>query len=181
MHATWQVKEYPVAVKPYPDLDPDDVDIVDASPTRDDRSLARRLALQILYEVDSANHPVGEVLTRHLDLRQPRAAVVRHTQTLVNGVADHLAVLDDAITRFAPEFPLDQLAVIDRNILRLAIYEFAVAARAPVGVAIDEAVELAKLFGGDNAPGFINGVLGTLAESSDALTLLRAEEEEDVS
>ncbi|MBI5964144.1 MAG: transcription antitermination protein NusB, partial [Chloroflexi bacterium] len=68
------------------------------------------------------------------------------------------------IARYAPEWPLDQIAAIDRNILRIAFWEFAVSRETPVKVAINEAVELAKLYGSDSAPRFVNGVLGTLVE-----------------
>ncbi len=72
--------------------------------------------------------------------------------------------MDVLIARYAPEWPLDQMAVIDRNILRIAIFEFYIGGETPVKVAINEAVELAKTYGSDSAPRFINGVLGTLAE-----------------
>jgi N utilization substance protein B len=72
--------------------------------------------------------------------------------------------LDQLIAKYAPEWPLDQIATIDRNILRIAFWEFAVSRETPVKVAINEAVELAKLYGSDSAPRFINGVLGTLVE-----------------
>ena len=72
--------------------------------------------------------------------------------------------MDTLITRYAPEWPLDQMAVIDRNVLRIAIFEFLIDSDTPVKVAINEAVELAKLYGSDSSPRFINGVLGSLAE-----------------
>jgi transcription antitermination factor NusB len=71
--------------------------------------------------------------------------------------------LDDIIRRYAPEYPIDQLAAVDRNILRIAIYEFAVSMETPVRVAISEAVELAKIFGSDTSYRFVNGVLGSVA------------------
>jgi N utilization substance protein B len=77
--------------------------------------------------------------------------------------------MDVLIARYAPEWPLEQMAVIDRNILRIAIFEFIASEETPVKVAINEAVELAKTYGSDSAPRFINGVLGTLAEQIDAL------------
>ncbi len=77
--------------------------------------------------------------------------------------------MDMLIARYAPEWPLEQMAVIDRNILRIAIFEFIASEETPVKVAINEAVELAKTYGSDSAPRFINGVLGTLAEQIDAL------------
>lgn len=88
---------------------------------------------------------------------------------LVQGTLRYIAGMDILIARYAPEWPLDQMAVIDRNILRIAIFEFIASEETPVKVAINEAVELAKTYGSDSAPRFINGVLGTLAEQIDAL------------
>jgi N utilization substance protein B len=82
---------------------------------------------------------------------------------LVAGVISRSPKLDTLIQKYAPEWPLDQMAVIDRNILRIAIWEFAVDRQTPIKVAINEAVELAKLYGSDSAPRFVNGVLGALA------------------
>ena len=91
---------------------------------------------------------------------------------LVQGVFKHKAGMDVLIARYAPEWPLEQMAVIDRNILRIAIFEFLASDETPVKVAINEAVELAKTYGSDSAPRFVNGVLGTLA---DRIPELRAE------
>ena len=88
---------------------------------------------------------------------------------LVNGTLEHQDVLDVFIHRHAPEWPLEQMAYIDRNILRIAIFEFAVDGHTPIKVAINEAVELAKAFGSDSAPRFVNGVLGTLVEHKEAI------------
>jgi N utilization substance protein B len=85
------------------------------------------------------------------------------------GVLRHRRALDELISRYAPEWPLEQMALIDRNVLRMAIFEFAVDRDTPVKVAINEAVELGRLFGSDSAPRFINGVLGTLATQHQAL------------
>ena len=84
-------------------------------------------------------------------------------QALVAGVVATTPTLDRLIQQYAPEWPLDQMALIDRNILRIAIWEFAAGQHTPIKVAINEAVELAKLYGSDSAPRFINGVLGALA------------------
>lgn len=159
-----------------PEVIPDNEE---ADPITDERSIARRIALQALYEIDLANHPVGEVLTIHLQTQQPSRRIVKYVQNLVHGVRDNRSVLDEAIEQYAPEFPLDQIAFIDRNILRIAIYEFAVRARTPVGVAIDEAVELAKLFGADGASSFINGVLGAIADDKTWLDQVRQAESDD--
>jgi len=160
-----------------PELEPDDR--VETIPLTDERSLARRIALQILYEVDSAHHDQGEVTAIHLEAHQANKKVARYTRYLVNGVLEHQEALDEVIRRFAPEWPLEQLAIIDRNILRMAIYEFAVEARTPVGVSIDEAVNLAKIFGADGTPGFINGVLGALADDQTVLHQLHKPREDE--
>jgi N utilization substance protein B len=152
-------------------LDPEDFDITDV-PAEDGRSLARRVALQVLYEADAAQRRPDTVMARHLNERQPAEEIAQLIQQLVDGVYTHYSAIDDVVAELAPEFPLDQVAVVDRNILRIAIYEFAVSRRAPVGAAIDEAVELAKIFGGDGSPAFINGVLGALADAPDKMATL---------
>jgi len=133
------------------------------------RHQARIVTLQALYEIDCAHHAPAVVLEQRLaEARLPKtyAAFSRH---LVDGVLRHQSVLDDFIHRHAPEWPLEQMAYIDRNILRMAIFEFAVDGKTPVKVAINEAVELAKAFGSDSAPRFVNGVLGTLVERKEAI------------
>ena len=89
----------------------------------------------------------------------------RRVQMLVNGVLDSHINLDQLLHRYAAEWPIDQVAVVDRNILRLALYEFAISKEVPLKVAINEAVELAKIFGSDSTPRFVNGVLGAVAEN----------------
>lgn len=88
---------------------------------------------------------------------------------LILGVLRTKEVLDRFIQEYAPEWPLDQMAYIDRNILRMALFEFAVDGGTPVKVAINEAVELAKIFGSDSSPRFINGVLGALVPLKDEI------------
>ena len=77
--------------------------------------------------------------------------------------------LNKLIATYAPEWPIEQMAIIDRNILRIALYEFLIDGGTPPKVAINEAVELAKMFGSDSAPRFVNGVLGALVEHKDAI------------
>jgi N utilization substance protein B len=127
------------------------------------RRRARAAALQALFEIDITRHPPGAVIAARLEdseLPEDGSLFVRQ---LVMGVVEHKDALDRIISRFAPEWPVAQLAVIDRNILRMALYEFAVVST-PVKVAINEAVELAKTFGSDAAPRFVNGVLGSAAD-----------------
>ena len=133
------------------------------------RRRARRVTLETLYEFDIVDHLAGEVLERRLQDNPMERAGVEFASQLVAGIIDHLPEIDRLIARYAPEWPLDQMAVIDRNILRIAIYEFLVLGETPVKVAINEAVELAKTYASDSAPRFINGVLGSLADQIPAL------------
>ena len=133
------------------------------------RRRARRVTLEALYEVDLAEHPADEVLARRLESTQMESSGSEFAKHLVTGVLEKIEAMDKLIARYAPEWPLDQMAVIDRNILRIAIYEFIASDETPVKVAINEAVELAKSYGSDSAPRFINGVLGSLADQIPAL------------
>ena len=128
------------------------------------RRRARRVTLEALYEIDIAQHPPYEVIERRLEDQPMETTGVEFVYKLVDGVLEHQKSIDTLITRYAPEWPLDQMAVIDRNVLRIAIFEFLIDTETPVKVAINEAVELAKLYGSDSAPRFINGVLGALAD-----------------
>jgi N utilization substance protein B len=128
------------------------------------RRHARMIALQVLYEVDSTTHPPAMVLAHRLSEDPLPSTGEAFARKLVEGVIEHMAALDDMIRRYAPEWPLDQMAVVDRNILRIAIYELGPGQCSPLKVAINEAVELSKLFGSESSARFINGVLGTLVE-----------------
>lgn len=132
-------------------------------PITDYRHHARSLALQILYELDCTRHPVGTVLAERLDADDITTPARDLATRLVQGVLDQRDHLDLLIRRYAPEWPLNQIAIIDRNILRIAIYELAFETTIPLKVAINEAIELAKAYGTESTPRFINGVLGTLA------------------
>ena len=128
------------------------------------RHQVRIVALQALYEIDCIQHPPAVVLEQRFLATQLPKSAQSFACHLVNGVLKHQGVLDLFIHRHAPEWPLEQMAYIDRNILRVAIFEFAIDGQTPIKVAINEAVELAKAFGSDSAPRFVNGVLGTLVE-----------------
>ena len=186
------------------------------------RTKARGVALQVLFEVDIANHPVIPVMTERLEdwlkdwleespeptlydacvkfeivskictgslseedfkdwlnrqIAEMTTEISRDenlqlleffhlanfSRQITLGVLPMTTELDNFIAQHAPEWPLDQIAVIDRNILRIALWEFAVAECTPVKVAINEAIELAKIYGSDSTPRFVNGVLGSLA------------------
>ena len=128
------------------------------------RTRARSLALQVLYEVDIANHPPGDVFKSRLEEAPLTDDLAEFARQIIFGIIPLTNNLDLLIARYAPEWPLDQIAAIDRNILRIALWEFAVLRETPIKVAINEAVELAKLYGSDSAPRFVNGVLGALAD-----------------
>ena len=129
------------------------------------RRRARRVTLEVLYEYDIARHPPGEILQRRLEANSIDSSGVEFASQLVQGVMNNMEGMDILIARYAPEWPLDQMAVIDRNILRIAIFEFIASEETPVKVAINEAVELAKAFGNDNSAKFINGVLGSVSSA----------------
>ncbi|HLF75617.1 MAG TPA: transcription antitermination factor NusB [Anaerolineales bacterium] len=128
------------------------------------RTRARSLALQVLYEVDIANHPPAEVLKARLEENPISDELSDFARRIIFGVLPLTHNLDQLIAKYAPEWPFDQVAAIDRNILRIALWEFAVFHETPIKVAINEAVELAKMFGSDSTPRFVNGVLGALAD-----------------
>ena len=118
----------------------------------------------MLYELDGARHDAARALDNRLaDDTMPETSEGYATE-LVHGVLANRAEIDETIAAHAPAWPVEQLAPVDRNILRVAVYEIAVADRTPPKVAINEAVELGKTFGGDNSPRFINGVLGSVLE-----------------
>jgi N utilization substance protein B len=128
------------------------------------RTRARSLALQALYEIDIANHPPAEVLEHRLQDSPLSEDLAQFARQITFGVLPLTHELDQIIAKYAPEWPLDQIAAIDRNILRVSCWEMAVQGETPVKVAINEAVELAKMYGSDSAPRFVNGVLGSLAD-----------------
>ena len=128
-----------------------------------ERRRARALALQVLYEVNSVGHEVEEVVTRLLEkegLSEENASFARE---LVSGVIRNKETIDLNIRNLAHAWPIEQIPVVDKNILRLAIFEILLDNKVPVKVAINEAVELAKKFGSDNSPKFVNGVLGSVS------------------
>jgi N utilization substance protein B len=129
------------------------------------RRLVQQVALQSLYETDAVRHPLGTVvlrISRDEDLPPDEAEAAR---ALVAGVHANLADIDGMIAEAAPTWPLSQMARIDKNVLRLAIYQaFVDNAAVPARAAINDAIDLARTYGSDNSSKFVNGVLATLAE-----------------
>jgi len=127
------------------------------------RRQARMAALQALYELDCTKHKL-EQTSAYSEAKESLAPeTLGFSEELVNGVLQHKSEIDALIRKFATAFPPEQMSIIDRNILRLAIFEMLFGGRTPVKVAINEAVELAKDFGSDSSPRLINGVLGSIA------------------
>jgi transcription antitermination protein NusB len=129
------------------------------------RHQGRMLALQVLYEVDLTDHDPDEAMARAFAEHEPVTPdVVEHVQALVRGVGEHRDDLDPIIAAAAPARALAEQAAIERNVLRLAAFELLHLPGVPPKVAINEGVELAKRFGGENSGRFINGVLRTILE-----------------
>lgn len=131
------------------------------------RHLSRMILMQSLYEWDiRPQENLDNIIERNISQYE---ADVDHDfiGKIKEGITKHVKEIDGLIANAAPEWPLEQVAVIDKTILRIAIEELLYADEVPVKVAINEAVELAKAFGGDNSSKFINGVLGTLYRQSD--------------
>ena len=125
------------------------------------RRKAREVALQALFEVDCTRHDPEETLGWLWDEEALPEEAASFAREIVLGTLENRTRIDNMIQRFAPQFPIDQIAIIDRNILRIAIYEI-LQGKVPPKVAINEAVELAKSFGSDSSPKFVNGVLGSV-------------------
>ena len=138
------------------------------------RHLGRIVALQTLYEEDFRREcadkafKLAAVLARNIERYRETIDDKAFIKQLVNGVAKHQSEIDDIIRPVAPEWPIEQIARIDRIVLRIGVYELLLAKDVPPKVAINEAVELAKAFGGDNSSKFINGVLGTVLRNKEA-------------
>jgi N utilization substance protein B len=126
------------------------------------RRRARVVALQVLFEIDSVNHDPESVLEQRLADTPLPSKGGQFASQLVHGILAHRPELDRLISKKAPEWPIEQMAIIDRNILRMAIFEMVIDRGTPAKVAINEAIDLAKMFGSDSSHRFVNGVLGAI-------------------
>lgn len=135
------------------------------------RTRARGIALQALYELDLTNHSIGTVMAYHFTVSEIEENLQDFALEIVRGIAPIRDLLDSYIAEHAPEWPIDQVSIIDRNLLRIALWEFAVKGETPIKVAINEAIELAKIYGSDSTPRFINGVLGSLASRENEIRI----------
>lgn len=152
------------------------------------RHLGRIIALQTLYEQDlrreagDTEFSLDEVLQRNIERYSEMVDDVDFIRSLTTGISNNLTELDATLQPIAPEWPIDQIARMDRSILRMGLYELQHSQDVPPKVVINEAVELAKAFGGDNSSKFVNGVLGTAlrnitGESSDDKPVKKASDD----
>lgn len=128
------------------------------------RHLARTIAVQTLYQWDFNNQTenVEKIMTQNKESFAPEFDDGGFIKHLLNGITENKKEIDGLITKFAPEWPLDQITIVDRNVLRLGVYELKFDETIPAKVAINEAIELAKTFGGESSGKFVNGVLGAI-------------------
>lgn len=137
------------------------------------RSKARKQALDLLYETDiRGTNLVETLISRDVPAEGPEARPIRdYTKELVNGVSENRRKIDELITTYAQGWDMDRLPAVDRNILRLGIYEILWAKDVPTSVAIDESLVLAKELSSDNSSKYIHGVLGRIASIKDTISL----------
>ena len=129
------------------------------------RHLSRTIAMQSLFEWDfngQKSGSIGVVLDHNKDEFAPDFDDGNFAEELVKDVIKHLSEIDEYLKRFAPEWPIAQITIVDRTILRLGIYELVFSSNIPAKVSINEAIELAKTFGGESSGRFVNGVLGAI-------------------
>jgi N utilization substance protein B len=140
------------------------------------RHLARSLVLQSLYEWDFLHADKGQataIIERNLKEFAPELDERPFTLALTKGIMEHKDEIDAAIGQFAPDWPIERITTIDRNVLRLGIYELMYDQAIPSKVAINEAIELAKTFGGESSGKFVNGVLGAVFRDQQAKGIMK--------
>jgi len=131
------------------------------------RHLARSIVLQSLYELDfrrEKNPDLEKILEKDIEEFGQGLEEIEFMKRLAKGVSEHRPHIDEIIKKSAPEWPIEQITIVDRNVLRIGIYEllFGDKSEVPPKVAINEAIELAKSYGGESSGRFVNGVLGTI-------------------
>ncbi len=124
----------------------------------------RMIVLQVLCESDTVSHDAKDVLTRVVSEQSVRAEESKFAYQLVQNVLENIPELDNIIEEYATAWPISQMPIVDKNLLRMAIAEMQFGIDVPQGVVVNEVVEIAKIFGSESSPGFINGVLGSLLD-----------------
>lgn len=128
------------------------------------RRKARNIALQVLYEIDASGHDPKKAFDKMIDQIHLHRAVMEFASTLTYGVIENRKKIDKIIQSYAYAWPISQIAYVDRNILRIAIFELLYHEETPSKVVVNEAVEISKVFGSDNSSKFVNGVLGSVLQ-----------------
>ncbi|MCP5467968.1 MAG: transcription antitermination factor NusB [Deltaproteobacteria bacterium] len=138
------------------------------------RRKGREIALQLLYEIDSSHKTLQEILSEKLHLRFPydeevpaldeQERILEFAQSLLKGVKENQDKIDETIERYSTHWKISRMAIVDRNILRIATYEMQYCPDVPISVSINEAIDLAKTFGSEDSSSFINGVLDHIAK-----------------
>ena len=129
------------------------------------RHLSRTIVLQSLYEWDFGGRDkskISEIVENNIKNFAPGLEDISFIKELISGILDNQDKIDRFIEKLAPEYPIGQITIVDRNILRIGIYEMKFSGDVPTKVAINEAIELAKKFGGESSGRFVNGVLGSI-------------------
>jgi len=129
------------------------------------RHLARTIAMQTLYEWDFNGRVTTDLVgLLHENFKQfaPDFSDQGFSEAIIRGIMEHQEAIDATIVKYAPEWPLDQITIVDRNVLRIGVFELTFAPDVPPKVAINEAIEVAKGFGGESSGKFVNGVLGAI-------------------
>ncbi|MGQ9497868.1 MAG: transcription antitermination factor NusB [Desulfotomaculales bacterium] len=134
------------------------------------RRQARQTALQVLFQVDMVKTSLEEAFQASLSLSRLPPADEEFARSLAGGVIAHRDRLDAIISQVSHDWRLERMGYVDRNIIRIGLYEMIVDGRVPSSVAINEAVELAKIFGGEDSWRFVNGILGEVARNQSKYT-----------
>ena len=145
------------------------------------RHLARTIAMQTLFEwdfLDKNNKKLPAIIKYNYREFAPKVKDQDFTEKIIDGVKKNLKKIDSHIAKYAPEWPIEQITIIDRNILRIGIYELVFDKDVPAKVAINEAIEIAKTFGGESSGKFINGVLGSIYR--DIGEVMKTEDKEQI-
>jgi len=129
-----------------------------------ERSRARRQALYILYQREVTGQPIGRILTEKSYIEDEEGEPGEFCVLLVTGAEEHIAEIDQRISSVSENWVVSRMPLVDRNILRMAVFELLYLDDVPPSVTINEAVELAKTFGGEDSSKFVNGVLGRIAD-----------------
>ena len=133
------------------------------------RGKARKRAVDILFEAELRGRGVLETLAERVAVNDP--PVGDYTKTLVRGVIDHQARIDELLTTYSVNWPLDRMPAVDRNVLRVGVYELLFAEDVPDAVAVSEAVELVRELSTEDSPAFVNGLLGRILDLKPTLAL----------